>query len=123
MDRIEALQAVLQDENRSQAERDIAARSLHALNASTDVPVALPQMTDATCAMLATLKVERIADLNEDAYERHCVTQCVKPSDPIVREFRRWVPPSEAFLDNIGMTLADWLLAMAEMQPSASSLP
>ncbi len=77
--------------------------------ASVDAPVTSdPQMTDTTCAMLAALKVERVAGLDEDIYERHCIAQFVKASDPIVREFRRWVPPSEAFLSNIGMTLTDY---------------
>jgi hypothetical protein len=114
MDRISALTAVLQDPARTDAEKQIAARALRSVNEEFVAPT--PQMTDATCAMLSVLKIGRVADLNEDVYEQHCIAHCVKASDPIVKEFRLWVPPSQAFLASIGMTLADWRMATRDHQ-------
>src|SRR5713226_8392088 len=118
MNRTEALTEVLRDPARSEKDRGIAARALRAVNASADVLVAAPDpqgMTDTTRAMLAALKVERIAELNEDIYERYCVAHFVKPSDPIVQEFRYWIPPSAAFLSTIGMTLREWWGAILDL--------
>jgi hypothetical protein len=106
LDKIAALTSVLQDPSRTDAEKQIAARALRSVNEEFVAPT--PQVTDATCAMLATLKVRSVADLNEDIYERHITAHSLNASDPIVREFRRWVPPSGAFLASIGMTLPDW---------------
>lgn len=94
MDKIAALTNVLQDPGRSQAEKEIAARALRSVNASDndlaseDFPYQAV-MTDATCAMLATLNVQRVPDLNEDICERHITAHCLHASDPIVREFHR----------------------------------
>jgi len=123
MNRTEALLDVLQDPARSQKDRDIAARALRAANASADVLVAAPdpqEMTEATRMMLAALKVERIADLNEDTFERYCVAHFVKPSDPLVKEFRFWIPPSAAFLSTIGMTLPEWWRTIFDLAVTAN---
>jgi hypothetical protein len=124
MNRTEALTEVLRDPARSEKERGIAARALQAANVSADVAVVAapdPQvMTDDTRMMLAALRVGRIADLDEDIYERYCIAHCVKPSDPIVKEFRFWIPPPATFLSTIGMTLREWWEAILDLAVAAN---
>lgn len=122
MNRTEALTEVLQDPARSEKDRAIAARALRAANGSANVFVAADPkvMTDTTRAMLVALKVERIADLNEDIFERYCIVHCVRVSDPIVKEFRYWIPPGAEFLSLIGMTLREWWKAIHELAVTAN---
>ncbi len=58
------------------------------------------------------MKVERVADLDEEIYERYCVAHFVKHTDPLVREFRFWVAPSFSFLDAIGLSRRDYWTAI-----------
>src|SRR5258707_4240163 len=99
----------------STAEEKAAAEA--ALDAQAD-PVAAD---DDTRAMLAALKVERIADLNEEMYERYCVAHCTKQSDPIVTESRYWITPSAEFLELIGLTLRGYWQAVDERATAAGS--
>jgi len=108
-----SLQAIVDDPASTLAEREAAEK---ALGAQAD-PVAVH---DATHAMLAALKVERITDLNEEIYERHCVAHFIKDGDLIVREFRFWVAPSLAFLDAIGMTRCEWWEAIHDAAKAAN---
>jgi hypothetical protein len=61
-----------------------------------------------TSWMLQQLGGERITDLTENDYERYCVAHFVKPSDPIVREFRYWIEPEDSTLKLIGMSRREW---------------
>src|SRR5258707_2604656 len=125
MNRTEALTEVMQDPTRSERERQIATRALQAANVNaTDAALgAAPDphvMADDTRMMLAALKVERIADLNEDIYERHCIAHCVKHTDPIVTEFRYWIPPSAEVLELIGLTLRGYWQAVYDRAAGAN---
>ena len=125
MNRTEALTEVMQDPTRSERERQIATRALQAANVNaTDAALgAAPDphvMADDTRMMLAALKVERIADLNEEIFERHCVAHFVKQTDPIVREFRYWIAPDDSTLKLIGMTRRDWWETIHKMAVAAN---
>ena len=89
-----SLTLILSDPNSSLEEKQQARRELDALDGQADsFPV-----HDATLAMLAALKVERVEDLTEAIFEQHCAAHSVTSTDPIVREFRYWVPPCERTL-------------------------
>lgn len=124
MNRLEALTEVMRDPARSDRDRGIASRALEAANVNaTDAALGAADphvMADDTRTMLAALKVERIADLNEDIYERHCIAHCVKHTDPIVTEFRYWIPPSAEFLDNIGMSSRGYWQAVYDRAAGAN---
>jgi len=107
------LEAILNDAASTPAEK-AAARA--ALDGQAD-PVSIHEQTS---WMLQQLGREQIEDLTEADYERHCVTHFVKPSDPIVREFRFWIPPSTEFLSTIGMTLREWWTAILDLATAAN---
>ena len=62
-------------------------------------------MHDETRALLAALKISRVADLNEDVWERYCAVHRPKQTDPIVTEFWYWNGPPSFLL---GMSARDW---------------
>ena len=101
------LEAILNDPASTPEEKAAAQK---ALGTQAD-PFSVAVHVD-TRTMLAALKVERIADLNEEIYERHCAAHFIKDGDLIVREFRFWVAPSLTFLDAIGMTRREWWKAI-----------
>jgi len=107
------LEAILNDPASTPAEKTAAQA---ALDGQAD-PVGVH---DHARMMLAALNVERIADLNEETYERYCVAHFVKHSDPIVREFRYWLAPSFAFLDAIGLSRRDYWTAMHDAAKAAN---
>src|SRR5258708_2347576 len=108
-----SLEIILNDPA-STTEEKAAAQT--ALDSHAD-PVAVH---DDTRAMLAALKVERIADLNEEIFERHCVAHFVKQTDPIVPEFRYWIAPDDSTLKLIGMTRRDWWETIHKMAVAAN---
>ncbi len=95
----DSLTRIVNDPNSSTEEREQAQRELDALDGHADdgeggsFPV-----HDATRMILAALNVEGVEDLNEAIYERYCIAHSVRDTDPIVREFRYWVPPCERTL-------------------------
>jgi len=107
------LEAILNDAASTPAEKAAAQAAL----GTHSGPVAIH---DATRAMLAALKVDRIADLNEEIYERYCVAHFVKPSDPVVREFRYWMAPDDKFLACIGMSPREWWTAIRNQAAAAN---
>ncbi len=95
----DSLTLILNDPLSSAEEKAQAQRELEALDGHADDGLAdsFP-VHDATRMILAALNVERVEDLNEEIYERYCVAHSVRDTDPIVREFRYWVPPCERTL-------------------------
>jgi hypothetical protein len=107
------LQAVIDNLASTPQER---AAAQAALDGHAD-PVALHSDTR---MMLAALKVERIADLNEEICQRHCAAHCVRHTDGFVKEFRYWIPPDDKFLACIGMSRRDWWNGVLDMAVSAN---
>src|SRR5882724_8373627 len=104
------LEAILNDPASTPEEKAAAQKAL-----GTQADPFSVAVHDDTHTMLGALKVGRVADLNEEIYERYCVAHFVKPSDRIVRKFRYWIPPSASFLNTIGMTFREWWKAILDL--------
>ena len=109
------LEAILNDPASTPEEKAAAQKALGTQAEPFSVAV-----HDDTRTMLAALKIERVADLNEEIYERHCIAHCVKHTDPIVTEFRYWIPPSAEVLELIGMSLRGYWQAVYDRAAGAN---
>ncbi len=95
----DSLIRILNDPLSSAEEKAQAQRELDAVDGQADDGQAdsFP-VHDATRALLAALKVERVENLSEEIYEKYCATVHVRPTDMICKEFYFWCAPCERTL-------------------------
>ena len=106
------LQAILDDPASTPAEKGAASKAL-----AVNTP---HELHPDTVRMLETLRVKTIGDLSEGIFERYVATHGVRSTDPIVKEFRFWIPPDDSFLANIGMSVGDWWLTIHRIATAAN---
>jgi len=110
MNRTEALTAVLQDPNRSDAEKEIAARALRSrTNADVRelVSATIPyqELSADSQAMLHSLGKKHLSEINEDEFARYAHQFNPSFKQALCRQWRAWVCPGD------DMLLSDWDVA------------
>lgn len=111
MNKLEALTAVLQDPSRSREEKEIAARALRSVNASTDAEPAITayqELTQDSQMMLQALCKKHLRGISEADFERyaHDFDPCFK--ELLCRQWREWVCPDDDFLNLIGLSRTNY---------------